>query len=660
MKQAFAYYGISKTFLIIVLLCIIAALLAPTLRAETDPKFYAVQVSATVQASPAQITLSWPPDWNASGYEVYRKSLTATSWGESTPLSANATSYTDFSVSPGVIYEYQIAKTTSIGYRGYGYITAAINAPLVENRGKVVFVVDNLYAADLAAELTRMQQDLVGDGWTVLRHDVSRNDSVVNIKNIIQSDYYADPANVKSVFLFGHVPVPYSGNFNPDGHSDHRGAWAADSFYGDMDGTWTDYSVYNTDAEKPWNRNVPGDGKFDQSNLPSDVDLQVGRVDLANMSCFANKYPSRSEKDLLRQYLNKDHNFRHRVINPQRRGLVCDNFGEKSGEAFAASGWRNFAPFFGAENVTAVGAYNYFPTVGSQSYLWSYGTGGGGWDTCYGVGSSDDFATTDVQSVFTMFLGSYFGDWDNDNSFLRAPLGSTTYGLTASWAGRSHWFYHHMALGETIGYSARLSQNNAPGGLYSSQNYGSRQVHIALMGDPTLRMHAVVPPASLTASVTSGNVILNWSASSDSSLQGYHVYRSSSANGPFTRLTASPIATTSFTDNIGGTYAYMVRAIKLETSGSGTYFNPSQGIFASATGSGSVANSPQLSKLQIQNGNVQLRLTGQIGQQCVIEISTDLTNWSALGAITLADTNVDFVDRTAGNSPKRFYRTRLL
>src|SRR6185436_8869270 len=114
-------------------------------------------------------------------------------------------------------------------------------------------------------------------------------------------------------------------------------------------------------------------------------------------------------------------------------------------------------------------------------------TGGGGYYTCNGVGSSDDFSTNDIQSVFTMFFGSYFGDWDNESDFLRAPLGSTTYGLTAAWAGRPHWFFHHMGLGETIGYSTRLSQNN--NGLYSPVSSGSRQVHIALMGDPTLRMH---------------------------------------------------------------------------------------------------------------------------------------------------------------------------
>ena len=90
---------------------------------------------------------------------------------------------------------------------------------------------------------------LTGDGWTVIRRDVSRTDSAANIKSVIQSEYARDPARVRSVFLFGHIPVPYSGNLNPDGHPDHQGAWPTDAYYGDMDGTWTDNSISNTSAQ---------------------------------------------------------------------------------------------------------------------------------------------------------------------------------------------------------------------------------------------------------------------------------------------------------------------------------------------------------------------------------------------------------------------------
>ncbi|MEO5574327.1 MAG: hypothetical protein ABIR48_07590, partial [Gammaproteobacteria bacterium] len=49
--------------------------------ALAEVKDYAVQVSAVVQAAPAQITLNWPRDYAATGYSIYRKALAATSWG---------------------------------------------------------------------------------------------------------------------------------------------------------------------------------------------------------------------------------------------------------------------------------------------------------------------------------------------------------------------------------------------------------------------------------------------------------------------------------------------------------------------------------------------------------------------------------------------------
>lgn len=563
-------------------------LLSSSSRAETDPKFYSVMATAEVQSSPARITLRWNSDANATGYGIARRS--GNGWSTVANVSGSTLTWTDQNVTAGGSYEYRLTKSTSPGYTGRSYLLAGIDAPLKDTQGKVVLLVDSTYAAPLSSELRRLEWDLAGDGWTVLRHDVSRTDSVRNIKEVIKADYNADPSAVKAVFIFGHVPVPYSGNFAPDGHDNHVGAWAADLYYGDMDGSWTDNSVSNTGAEKAWNHNVPGDGKFDQSGMPSDVEIAVGRVDFHNMTCYANKSPSRSELDLLRAYLNKDHNFRHRVFTVARRGLVCDNFGEFGGEAFAASGWRNLGAFFGADNVTKVEYGQYIPTLGTQDYLWSYGTGGGSWYTCNGIGGSDDFATTEIKSVFTMFLGSYFGDWDNESAFLRAPLGSG-YALTASWAGRPHWYYHHMGLGEPIGVSTVASQNNVYG--EGGSGWYARQVHVALLGDPTLRMHPVIPANNLRGTPSGNSMSLSWNPSTDSEIQGYHVYRGAGPNSAFTRLTSSPISGTSFSDNnyAAGT-TYMVRAVKLERSGGGTYFNGSQGVFFPESGGG--GSSPQV------------------------------------------------------------------
>ena len=118
----------------------------------------------------------------------------------------------------------------------------------------------------------------------VVRLNVSRDDSVMNVKRLIKNQFESDPLNLKCVFLFGHVPVPYSGDVVPDGHApEHEGAWPCDGYYGDMDGLWTDSTVNDSRAVEARNRNVPGDGKFDQSTFPAPLRLMVGRVDLSNM-----------------------------------------------------------------------------------------------------------------------------------------------------------------------------------------------------------------------------------------------------------------------------------------------------------------------------------------------------------------------------------------
>src|SRR6185503_17109106 len=101
----------------------------------------------------------------------------------------------------------------------------------------------------------------------------------------------------------------------------------------------------------------------DQSNIPSRVELMVGRVDLSNLTCFSNKSYSRSELDLARQYLNKDHAFRFGEMAVERRGLICDNFPDKGFDPIANSAWRTFAAFFGPDHITEAAWDGYFPAA---------------------------------------------------------------------------------------------------------------------------------------------------------------------------------------------------------------------------------------------------------------------------------------------------------
>jgi hypothetical protein len=648
------------------LICGLSCRLALSAIAQS-PADYAVRVSAVVQGAPPAVTLSWPAESAASGFTVYRKGRDDTAWGSVVAaLPGQATGYTDTNVLIGKTYEYGIVKTAS-GYSGYGYIYTGIQAPLVESRGKVVLVVDNTFSSSLAKELARLQQDLVGDGWIVLRHDVprmsvdpansdpdvgfARSNELAAVKALIRADYAADPTNVNTVFLFGHVPVPYSESIVPDEHAQHEGAWPADAYYGDMNGTWTDSRVTDTKGVDPRNWNVPGDGKFDQishNDTMTNVTLCVGRVDLANLPAFP-----QPECELLRGYLDKDHNFRNKVFSVEERGLIDDQFGVYNGaEPFAVAGWRNFSAFFGVSNILSG---DWLSTLTSQGCLWGYGCGPGSSDytTSSGVASTWALVTNDTQVVFTMLFGSYFGDWDSPNNLMRSQLATATYTLSCAWSGRPNWQFHHMALGETIGFSARSTQNN--GTLYDPGMF-PQCFHIALMGDPTLRMHMVAPPSGLTvAGNSAGGIDLHWASSPDP-VAGYCVYQAPTIAGPFANLTGGLIAGTAYTVAAPGSDAcvYMVRAVNLEVSASGSYFNASEGIFGSLADN---QGSPRLAVALAGGGGVAITGGDALGRiytiQCVDDLS--LTNWQTLGVATNSPTGFQFIDALA--PPRRFYRS---
>src|SRR5262249_51487462 len=147
-----------------------------------------------------------------------------------------------------------------------------------------------------------------------------------------------------------------------------------------------------------------------------------------------------SEQELLRNYLNKDHNFRHRIMQVQRRGVLGDYFGVRSGEAFAASGFRTMAPFFGASGITNLNVnYNdqkgvWIPTLASNDYLFAYGCGAGSYATIGGLGNVGQYNDTNtvelvnnnIHAVFTLLFGSWLGDWDHEDDIMRSVLATQT------------------------------------------------------------------------------------------------------------------------------------------------------------------------------------------------------------------------------------------
>lgn len=551
-------------------------LIALSAAAQAQNAYYSVRVEAVTQKSPAQVQLKWemPPAKTNGNITIYRKAQSATSWGTAiAQIAGTSTSYNDNNVSAGSAYEYLVVKDDTTN--PYGYIFAGIEQPAIHSRGAILLLVDDAFTTTCSTEIATLVKDLSGDGWEVLRKDFPRSATVATVKSYIVSAKQTN-ANLEAVYILGHIAVPYSGDLNPDAHPDHKGAWPADLYYGDLDGTWSDGSINNTTSANNLNHNTPGDGKFDNSYIASDVELQVGRVDFYDMPAFG-----KTEEQMMKSYLNKAHQYKTGALAVTKRALVDDNF-KTMPEGFGGNGWRNFAPLVGSNNVEEK---DLISTLNTQFYQWAYGCGGGSYTSCGGVGTTANIAANDMKAIFTPMFGSYFGDWNYKNNFLRAPLCADEPSLASFWAGRPNWFLHHMALGENIGYSTRLSQNNN-GTFYATPIPSlARIVTTALMGDPTLRTEYVKPASGITFSGDSTKgAVISWTASAEPGLAGYYVYRSTTEFGEY-KLRSGLVTGTSYTDSFGsaGTYWYMVRPAKLQTTPSGTYYNLGLGASASGT-----------------------------------------------------------------------------
>ena len=528
---------------------------------------YSVTLSAEVNKNTPSITIKWPAE-SVNSYLLHRKLKEDKGWGIAiTTLNSSDSFYLDTDIEIGKSYEYRLRKNAP-GYVAYGYANSGIEVAPLDVRGRLFLLVDKRVETALSTEIEVLRIDLESEGWTVHMFSIDSTENVEDVKTRITDEYNLDPDSSEAIFIVGNVAVPYSGNMAPDAHSDHVGAWPSDAFYGDVDGNWTDNLVNNNSANDPRNRNTPGDGKYDQNILPSDVEMQVGRIDLSNMPAF-----SSSEEELLRNYLNKNHGFRKKKIVATHRAIVDDNFGGFSGEAFAGSAWKSFSPMLGLDSIYSA---DYFTNLSQRSYIWSYGCGGGSYTSCNGVGNTNNFASDSLQNIFTLLFGSYFGDWDRQNNFLRAPLAQGLT-LTNAWSGRPHWHFHHMGLGENIGYAQKLAVNSTS---YDSHNF-ARYAHIALMGDPSLTMYVLAPPDNLQLTASGNGVNLSWQASSDQVL-GYNVYRRDTLYDIYRKVNDELITSLSYSDNdllSPGMQMYSVRAVKLLTTPSGSFFNISSGAY---------------------------------------------------------------------------------
>ncbi len=584
-------YPKSVSFLTIFLA--VACIIPNDLLSQNQSQIQSVNMEATVQTNPASIRLNWKPDTLADRWLVFRKKPQQGSFSKNlATLQGGTTQYADTTVQVGKGYEYRVVKFGPQNALGAGYLSSGIQLAANHFRGRMALVMDQRLKDTLRNAIDKFKKDLTGSGWAVTPLYLDTGLAAKAVKDSITQLKNKYPDTLEAVLLLGQIPVPYSGNFSnntvPDGHNDHTGAWPADVFYATENGAWTDLQSFDTTSKFKRNHNRPRDNKYDQSSLEdvkAGADLMIGRVDLSDLPAF-----NESEFTLLKRYLQKDHQYRHGNMAIQQQGVVDGNF--NIAEGFGQNGYRNFSPLVGKNNVTK-GTYH--SALTDSSFLWSYGAGPGSMNEANGIASTSDFASDTFNGVFTMIFGSYFGDFDGENNLMRAALASKGSLLSVSWAGRPHWHYHPMGMGAPLGKAAKLTQNNAAIPPSQSSTYftgfGAGGVYVALMGDPTLTLYPYEGPTKLTNSVVKptgsgqsfGTVQLSWSASAGAS--GYYVYRYDSALDRYQVLNSTPVSGTQFEDTAveSSEHQYMVRAVRLKASPSGSYYQLSQGVFDTAS-----------------------------------------------------------------------------
>jgi type IX secretion system substrate protein/peptidase C25-like protein len=526
-----------------------------------------VKMSALADDQSTSLTIQWADDPDANTYSLYRKLVQDTTWGAPLLISGDQdASYLDTDIEEGNLYEYQIVKVTG-DTLGYGYLLSGVNYIAPQKKGDILLVVDSIAAAVVEDNLNTYKDILISEGWIPWVATVSEDTSVQEIKSLILQ-YYLDVDSLTTVVLIGDIAIPHSGCVYPDNHINHKGAWPADVYYGDMDGVWTDETVDYSASVYPRVHNVPGDGKFDQDYIPGKLELAVGRLDFSELPVF-----DQNEYELLDNYLQKNIEFRTGQYQAGRQALFRNV--SPWAEGLGQNAIRNFVPICSNDSI----AYDEILDAFDNPYLWSYFGSSGSMYAAYLLGDINTFAENNFQATFTAFFGSTYGDYDHENNFLRTVLASGKV-LSTAWVGAPNWYFHPMGMGLDLGYCTLLTQNNVETyypGLFA------QYVTINLLGDPTLKAFIVRPPSDLNVTQIGNHIELNWSPSEDDIL-GYQVYKRLETTDYFEAINLEPLTNTNFIDTCvsGETQIqYLVKAVKREITPSGSFINYSTGPIVS-------------------------------------------------------------------------------
>lgn len=474
-----------------------------------------------------------------------------------------------------------------------GSVTGSIIAP----SGTITGISAVLPATFAAGETLTITPASGGTGATASA-DSTLRDYHLLIREAVQALNTAYPGELKNLAVIGKVPVCRSGRSGgPDGHG-NRAPYGNDAFFADMDGVvgvdWTDNMANTADSLI---FNTPGDGQFDQQAMEEvgnggRVELGFGRIDL---SLFI-----QTETEAMRTYFWKLHRYKTAAADfrPGRRVLDRWTYANERETQL-----QSMPGTVGMSNVEFITNAQLPRVITGQDADALYSAQNGPY-LFYFKGNSGPMQGVGGRAVFWTGMQSHWGYWYESNLPTNGPnsmqkaLAEDNFTLSYTWnIWGVRYIYHRMGMGLDAGDMMRQSLNNrgwttdVDGGPYTykfnAQNNGDyhTSLFMAHMGDPALRLFMFEPPSALSVVKSGSSPVLTWTASPDPGVIGYHIYRAPYPSAPFARLTTTPVNATTYSDSsvTSGNPVYMVRAVRLETTGGGTFYNASLGITQSVS-----------------------------------------------------------------------------
>lgn len=178
--------------------------------------------------------------------------------------------------------------------------------------------------------------------------------------------------------------------------------------------------------------------------------------------------------------------------------------------------------------------------------------------------------------------------------------------------------------------SKEISRNNVVAGYQGNRNpFIDHPEWVECIWNSNCTFGDTTPPAAPTGlAATGGNGVVNldWNDNGESDLAGYNVHRSTTSGGPYTKINASLVAASTYSDTTvtnGSTYYYVVTAVDTSNNESGN----SNQASATPSGGGGGPASPWINEFHYDNDGTD---TGEF-----VEVAgpagTNLSGWKVIG-----------------------------